>query len=234
MTCQFENLDAAYVLGSLAPAERADYERHLSTCEECSRSVRELAGLPGLLARVPADVLEPSAGREPVPETLLPALVAAAERHQRRRTIRASLLAAAAVAVIAVGSAVAATALDDDKSLTLSFPSPSVVETTSDPQLMTAVGDGTSTGWVSLTPVPSGGTRADLTCTYNSSYGGAHDYRLVVFATNGRTASTTFTATTGVEKEVPLLTSFDLDEIEKVVVKGDYGPILLLNPVRTS
>ena len=124
MSCEFATLDAAYVLGSLAPAERADYERHLRTCEECARSVRELAGLPGLLARVPADVLEPSAGREPVPATLLPALVAAAERHQRRRTIRTALLAAAAVAVIATGSAVVAASLgDDDKTSASSSPS---------------------------------------------------------------------------------------------------------------
>ena len=91
------------MLGSLAPAERADYERHLRECDECARSVRELAGLPGLLARVPAEVLDPAVAGEPVPATLLPGLVAAAERQQRRRTIRASLLAAAAVAVIAGG-----------------------------------------------------------------------------------------------------------------------------------
>ena len=123
MSCEFATTDAAYVLGSLAPAERADYERHLRTCKECARSVRELAGLPGLLARVPAEVLEPSAAREPVPATLLPALVAAAERHQRRRTIRTALLAAAAVAVIATGSAVVAATLDDDDEPRQSFPS---------------------------------------------------------------------------------------------------------------
>ena len=58
MTCQFAHDDAVYVLGSLAASERADYERHLSECAECSRSVRELAGLPGLMARVPREVLE--------------------------------------------------------------------------------------------------------------------------------------------------------------------------------
>ncbi len=231
MTCEFGTLDAAYVLGSLGPTERADYERHLATCDACSRSVRELAGLPGLLARVPADVLEPSAGREPVPETLLPALVAAAERHQRRRTIRTALLSAAAVAVIATGSAVVATSLGDDAKAPLSAPI-NPIETTAAPQLMTAVGDGQSTGWVSLTPVP-GGTRVDLTCTYNSKYGGAHPYKLVVFATDGDSQIITFTATTGMEKHVDGMTPYDLGEIEKVVVKGDYGPILLLSPVRT-
>ncbi len=43
-----------------------------------------------------------------------------------------------------------------------------------------------------------------------------------------------FRATTGIEKKVNGKTWYDLDEIEKVVVRGDYGPILILNPVRTS
>jgi hypothetical protein len=231
VSCEFATLDGAYVLGSLTPAERADYERHLRTCDDCARSVRELAGLPGLLARVPADVLEPSAGREPVPATLLPALVAVAERQQRRRTIRTAFLAAAAVAVIAGGTAVVAAALYDEESPPTSSPSVTV-ETTAPPQRMTSL-DGQSTGWVSLTPLASGGTRVDLTCTYNSSYGGVQDYKLVVFATNGQTADNPFEATTGQEVEVPLDTVFDLADIAKVVVKSSYGPILLLTPAQT-
>lgn len=232
MSCEFATLDGAYVLGSLTPAERADYERHLRSCDDCARSVRELAGLPGLLARVPADVLEPSAGREPVPPALLPALVAAAERQQRRRTVRAALLAAAAVAVIAAGSAIVAANLGDDDEVPLSSPRPSVVDTTAPPQQMTSL-DGQSTGWVSLTPLASGGTRVDLTCTYNSSYDGVHEYKLVVHATNGQTADTPFRAATGQERTVPLDTVIDLEKIEKVVVKNSYGPILVLTPDRT-
>lgn len=226
MSCRFATLDAAYVLGSLAPAERADYERHLRECTDCARSVRELAGLPGLLARVPAEVLDPGVDGEPVPATLLPALVAAAGRQQRRRTIRASLLAAAAVAVIAGGSAVVAISLGDD---TTGLASPRVVETTAPAQRMTPVDDRQSTGWVSLTPTPTG-TRVDLTCTYQSSYGGEHDYELIVYAKDGNAQTETFTATTGEEEEVELLTTIAPDDIEKVLVKGSYGAILKLSP----
>ena len=231
MSCEHATLDASYVLGSLAPAERADFERHLRGCKECARSVQELAGLPGLLARVPAEVLEPVADHEPVPVTLLPALVAAAERQQRRRTVRTALLAAAAVAVIAAGSAVVAASLDDDEA-PLSSP-PAAVETTVAPQRMDPVDDGESTGWVSLTPTPTG-TRVDLTCTYQSNYGGEHDYELVVYATNGEDTHTkTFTAVTGVQEEVTLPTTIARNDIEKVVVESDYGPILMLTPDRT-
>ena len=65
MTCQFAHLDGAYVLGSLAPAERLEFEAHLPGCAECSRGVRELAGLPGLLAQVDVADLEVPHPRRP-------------------------------------------------------------------------------------------------------------------------------------------------------------------------
>jgi hypothetical protein len=231
MSCEFATLDAAYVLGSLAPAERAEFESHLRTCDECAQAVRELAGMPGLLARVPADVLEEPVLAHPVPETLLPGLVAAAERQQRRRTIRTALLAAAAVAAIAGGSAVVATSLDDDEP-PISSP-PAVVETTAAPQQMTPVGDGQSEGWVSLTPVADG-TRVDLTCEYRSSYGGGgvHDYKLVVVAKDGQAQDArTFQASSGQPVREKWTIAIAPEDIEKVVVKNSYGhAILLLTP----
>ncbi len=43
---------AAYVLGALEPAERAEYERHLRTCSTCQEDVKEFAAIPGLLSQV--------------------------------------------------------------------------------------------------------------------------------------------------------------------------------------
>jgi anti-sigma-K factor RskA len=43
---------AAYVLGALAPDERAELEAHLAGCETCRNDVAAFAPLPGLLARV--------------------------------------------------------------------------------------------------------------------------------------------------------------------------------------
>ena len=169
-----------------------------------------------------------------MPPTLLPALVAVAEKQQRRRTIRTALLAAAAVAVIAGGTAVVAAALDDEESPPTSFPSVTV-ETTAPPQQMTAVGDGDSEGWVSLTPEGMG-TRLDLTCTYQSSYGGGHayTYKLVVYAKDGHVQEATrFKASSGEEREVSGSVAIAPDEIDKVVVENSYGPILLLTPDRT-
>lgn len=52
---RFATWDAAYVLGALAPDERREYEEHLAGCPSCQTAVSELAGLPGLLAQVPAE-----------------------------------------------------------------------------------------------------------------------------------------------------------------------------------
>jgi hypothetical protein len=81
----FRDHDAAYVLGALPPDERRTFERHLAGCVGCAESVRALAGMPGLLARVPMeDVLTPpEEPPEPSPE-LLPRLLTGVSRRRRR------------------------------------------------------------------------------------------------------------------------------------------------------
>ena len=66
MTCEMAHLDGAYVLGSLSPSERQQFERHLRVCVDCARSVQELAGLPGLLTRVDLDMRTSRADVQPV------------------------------------------------------------------------------------------------------------------------------------------------------------------------
>ena len=237
MSCRYATLDASYVLGSLSPAERVDYERHLRGCEECSRAVRELAGRPGLLARVPADVLEPAPDREPVPATLLPGLVLAARRAQRRRVVRTSLVAAAAVAAIAAGSVGVAAVIGDDEAPPTARP-PAAVET-APPAEMKPVGSSGSSGWVSLTPV-DWGTRLDLTCTYRSpgrdvidGYGGGggpYTYTLVVRTDDGRVEqAASWTAIDGRELHVTGAASVQPADIAVVEVQtADGYPVLRL------
>ena len=96
--------DAAYVLGTLSPADRRAYEEHLRGCADCQASVQSIAGLPGLLALTSAEAVEDLA--PPVPDTLLPSLVARVSAARRRRRWAAAGLLAAAVAAIVVVSAV--------------------------------------------------------------------------------------------------------------------------------
>jgi len=107
MTCPYELDDGAYILGALAPAERAEYERHLATCPACRDSIAQLAVLPGLLGR-----LDPATAQPPVaaPPSLLPRVLAAAKASraaQRRRRVvgwvASGLVAAAVAAIVGVG-----------------------------------------------------------------------------------------------------------------------------------
>ncbi|WP_425955706.1 anti-sigma factor family protein [Xylanimonas sp. McL0601] len=59
-TDPFTDWDGAYVLGSLSPTERREFEAHLATCDACRRAVAELAGLPGLLSTLSLEEVEAS------------------------------------------------------------------------------------------------------------------------------------------------------------------------------
>lgn len=88
MNDQFRDHDAAYVLGALPPDERRTFERHLADCVDCAESVRALAGMPGLLARVRVEdaLAPPEPPPEPSPE-LLPRLLTGASRRRRQRRL---------------------------------------------------------------------------------------------------------------------------------------------------
>jgi hypothetical protein len=161
--CDYAELDGSYVLGGLSPAERQDYERHLATCEDCARSVRELAGLPGLLARVDPVILEPAPAAEPVPATLLPSLVREVGRSRRRRLFATVGVAAASVAAVV---AMALTTLGGGTPPVAGPPSsPSPNQAAPVGMSMIPVGEVPVTASLAFTPV-GWGTKLDLTCTY--------------------------------------------------------------------
>lgn len=101
-TDRFREYDAAYVLGALSSDERRAFEHHLTECPECAVAVRELAGLPGLLATVPKAVAE-SEPVEPPPATLLPSLVRRVRRETLRRRWRTGLAAAGVAGLVGLG-----------------------------------------------------------------------------------------------------------------------------------
>ncbi|MBZ2197507.1 anti-sigma factor family protein [Occultella gossypii] len=114
-TDRYADWDGAYVLGSLSPTERREYEEHLAGCPACRAAVTDLAGMPGLLAQVsaedartllagmpgPPSEASPDAARtrladEPAPVTPL--------RPRTRPPLRRRLLAvAAAIALVLLG-----------------------------------------------------------------------------------------------------------------------------------
>lgn len=104
---RYATWDAAYVLGALAPGERREYEEHLAGCASCEAAVGELAGLPGLLAQLPADdalALVPAAAPAEVLDERPPADCLEPDRVRARpASLRRGRLVAAAAAGVAAG-----------------------------------------------------------------------------------------------------------------------------------
>ena len=231
--CPLAHSDAAYVLGSLSPGDRLEFERHLPGCERCRRSVTELAGLPGLLGRVPREQVEAPLPFEPLPATVLPALVAAVRREQRRKAVLVTLGAAAAVAVVALGATALQAARDDGPT-----PQPQAVPSSSSQTAAAAlpmevlVDYGVSAD-VSLTQGESG-TKVGYVCRYEDreDYSGGHAYRynLVAFTRSGETETVaSWWAEPGKSVADDTWTAVNLDDITKLELQNDHGkPILRL------
>ena len=113
MTDPYREWDAAYLLGALSAKDRHVYEEHLHTCAECSAAVASLAGVPGMLAALPAE--RALATVTTGPPNLLPGLARSVQRDRRKRRVRFGALATAvAVAAAVVGALVMIPLTRDD------------------------------------------------------------------------------------------------------------------------
>lgn len=231
MTCELAHLDGSYVLGALSPGERRQFEQHLAGCDQCSQSVRELAGLPGLLARVEPEILEEPPAEEPVPDTLLPALLGEVRRTRRRRTLATAGLAAAAAVLVTIGAAVTIGTTGGDGSPQATPPTSSVSTPAARP--MTAVRNVGMQASLALASVPWG-TRLDLTCSY-AAPGGRYEpqattYSMVVRTRDGRTEQVaTWQALPGRTMQLTAATAAARADISSVEVRAaDGAPVLRL------
>lgn len=113
---RYAEWDAAYVLGSLPPHERLEYERHLETCDRCASAVAELVGLPGLLGKLPAEqameIAEPDTGPDQRSASTLAAVAHRVRHRRRRRRVWVAATAGLAVAVAVLGGLAVGTAGD--------------------------------------------------------------------------------------------------------------------------
>lgn len=156
--------DAAYVLGVLPAAERRDYEAHLATCERCRAAVAELAGIPGLLGKVPtgeALAETDSIDLTPAPASLMPHL----PRPGRARRWAIPLSAAAAL-LIGAGVGYAVRGADDPAPVSV------VAEAGTTRVAFSSVVDVPITAVVDVTPTGEG-TRMQVECQYGGSGGGS-------------------------------------------------------------
>jgi anti-sigma factor RsiW len=225
MTCEFAFDDGAYVLGSLAPAERAAFERHLGGCAPCRKSVASLAVLPGLLRRLDsaAAVAVSQDRADTASPVLLPRLLAAAaaSRARDRRRRRWSAVAAAVAAVflaVLVGVGVHIAEVDRPAvAMSAMQPAAERVPVTAEVGLATV----------------AGGTMVEMTCRYASGYDGQWTLRLVVFPRTGGPAEqiSTWTARSGQEITVEAMTHLTTDEIARVELRrADDRALLTWSP----
>ncbi len=240
MTCQFAHLDGAYVLGSLAPAERLDFEAHLPGCAECSRGVRELAGLPGLLAQVDVADLEVRTPDAPLPATLLPSLVREVRGQQRRRSVLTAAVAAAVAAAFVGALAVGGVFDRSGTATSAASPTPTATRSTAPVQAMVPVGEVPVTAAVALTGV-AWGTKVDLTCSYPQGDGDADDtgysgpvpsaYALVVHTREGGVEQVaTWKGLPGRTMRLTGATATGRTDITSVDLRTSDGQVLLTLP----
>lgn len=114
---RLRDMTAAYVLGALDPAERAEIEHHLESCDACRDDVVSFAPLPAVLGRIDADDVEdePSSWGADV---LVDAVRTDVDRlgRSRRRWQRAAGLAAAAALVLGAALLVGEDGAPDQRS----------------------------------------------------------------------------------------------------------------------
>jgi anti-sigma factor RsiW len=228
VSCDFSHDDGAYVLGALAPGDRLAFERHLPGCADCARSVQELAGLPGLLGRVPVETLETPTADEPVPDTLLPALVREVRRVQQRRVRLTAVLATAAAVAVTVGGVTIVRAVDDGNPS--ATPSAGVSVSSAPARPMVPVGTDEMTASLALTSV-AWGTRLDLTCDYEADgyeEAGGATYALVVRTRDGRVEQVaTWRGLPGRTMQLDAATATRREDIASVEVRTADGDRVL-------
>jgi hypothetical protein len=215
--------DAAYVLGALSSADRRDFEEHLRSCEECTENVAALAGIPGLLARIPRndglallDAPTPPSVHEKVPATLLPRLELAVHRDRRRRRAGTWALVAGAAAAGVIGALTVPPLLNQ--------PAESVTAE------LEAVDDIPLTAGIELTSAGAG-TQIDMWCNYpyGTGDGQEHGYDLYVIDAAGEEQRvSTWWSRAGQSVDITATVGIATDDIEIVEVRStDDGKVLL-------
>lgn len=220
---QYLTWDAAYVLGSLASAERREYEGHLAGCDRCRSAVAELSGMPALLAMLDLDDVRALDEEQPEP-ALRPEVLTSVLDQMRQRRRRSRWLTTAAVglaaALLAVGIVIAirpgTTGTEQQTAQALEMTE--VSETPINASITMS-----SYGW---------GTRIDMACTYGSW--GSHNpppqnLGMVVVGRDGsHTEIATWLGLSGATALPSANTPMPMEEIAAVqLVSSPDGKVLL-------
>ncbi|GAB3581641.1 anti-sigma factor family protein [Calidifontibacter terrae] len=210
---EFAEWDAAYVFGALSTNDRAAYEEHLAQCPECAAAVRDLAGVPGLLAKVsPDEIGEPA---PPLPIDLLARTRSAAHREVTgRKRWRVALIGAVAAAILLVGGGI----WSQQRSAT---PGVRVAMSQVRTNPLTATLHLSDKAW---------GTQIDMTCTYppSTQWSSKAVYALYVIDVSGHASSvSTWSAGPGTTSKLTAATAVPRADIAHLQVRAPDGAVLL-------
>ncbi len=216
--------DAAYVLGSLSPGDRREFEDHMGYCPACREAVADLSGVPALLSQLSRYDVAAMDQPVAVPSTpelspeLLPSLLATV-RWRRRRTRVATWMAAAAV-LLGVGVFVGVEQFSTQ---------PAAPQVAASSEQMAQVGTTLLTSTVQLNR-QHWGTAINLNCVCLAPLTAHHDtLAMVVVGRDGsQTRLATWVAVPGHTATPAASISTPVDQIAAVqVVSADNGQVLL-------
>ena len=214
MSCDRTVALGAYLLGSLDPAERSAFERHVHGCVPCRREMVRLAPLPGLLGQVQLSDLELPFD-DPVPDPdlwPLPPRPGPEPETARARRRRWPVLVGAGVLVVlvALGVVVVPRLVGDDAVTWHAADAASGVVASAD-----LVGRSWGTElWMRIENMPKG-TRC----------------KLIVHDRTGRTEIGGWWGTDHAPDErIPGATSFRVDQIERLDLVVDMVVLVSVRP----
>ncbi len=229
---RYEEWDAGYVLGALSPAERREFETHLADCERCQAAVAELAAMPGLLSRLPADdafALLDEVPTSPSSETAaldagsphaLTASLARSVARRRRRTRGWTVTALAAAAAIALAAFVVPPVLAN-----AGHPRPdltvALAQDVAGP--LSATVALTAHGW---------GTSIDMDCSYRSGTAGYGAGRYALYVTDAEgvvTRVTSWSAKPGDDVTLTAATAVPEQDIRTIELRDESTGAVLLS-----
>ena len=209
MTDSYREWDAGYVLGALSADERLEFERHLEKCERCRASLAELAGIPGILAKLPvaeaiavASVPEKQERELAFPELGIVQRLAGLEvRRSKMRTMTLAI-AAAAVVVVLLGGLWAS----------------NVFAPSAQSHEMLALGQNVVTAQLSVMPEEYG-SRIVWSCQYSAAWGDKCSYDLVVIDTAGAATTVASWSSAGDASGLTATTAIPASSIRSVEIR---------------